>query len=39
MVFSDRWVRRGCDLGDPLLVEELTCLVRSYAALLEAVRA
>jgi hypothetical protein len=38
MVFSDLWVRQGCDLGSPLLVEELTCLVRSYGSLLEAVR-
>ncbi len=38
MTYSDRWVREGCDLGSPLLVEELTCLVRSYGALLEAVR-
>jgi hypothetical protein len=38
MVFSDLWVREGCDLGSPLLVEELTCLVRSYGSLLAAVR-
>ncbi len=38
MVFSDLWVRQGCDLGSPLLVEELTCLVRSYGSLLAAVR-
>jgi hypothetical protein len=38
MVYSDLWVRQGCDLGSPLLVEELTCLVRSYGALLVAVR-
>ncbi len=38
MLFSDLWVRQGCDLGSPLLVEELTCLVRSYGSLLAAVR-
>jgi hypothetical protein len=37
MGFSDRWVRDGCDLASPLLVEELTSLVRSYAALRDAV--
>jgi hypothetical protein len=38
MAHSDRWVREGCDLANPLLVDELVCLVRSYAALLAAVR-
>jgi hypothetical protein len=38
MVVSDRWVAEGCDLGSPLLVDELTLLVRSYAALREAVQ-
>ncbi len=37
MVVSDRWVEEGCDLGSPLLVDELTGLVRSYAALRAAV--
>jgi hypothetical protein len=34
---SDRWVAAGCDPEDPLLVEERSLLVRSYAALLAAV--
>ena len=38
MVVSDRWVAEGCDLGSPLLVEELTDLVRSYASLRAAVQ-
>jgi hypothetical protein len=37
MELSDRWVGRGCDPGDPLLTEERSLLVRSYAALLAAV--
>ena len=37
MVASDRWVERGCDPDDPLLAEERSLLVRSYAALLAAV--
>lgn len=37
MELSDRWVGRGCDPGDPLLAEERSLLVRSYAALLAAV--
>ena len=37
MVVSDRWVERGCDPDDPLLAEERSLLVRSYAALLAAV--
>jgi hypothetical protein len=37
MVVSDRWVEEGCDLGSPLLVDELTGLVQSYAALRAAV--
>jgi hypothetical protein len=37
-VASDRWVEEGCDLGSPLLVDELTGLVRSYAALRAAVQ-
>jgi hypothetical protein len=38
MRHSDAWVRAGCRLDDPLLVEELAELVASYSALLEAVR-
>lgn len=38
MVVSDRWVAEGCDLGSPLLVEELTALVQSYASLRAAVQ-
>ena len=37
MHVSDRWVADGCRLSSPLLVEELTLLVRSYDALLGAV--
>lgn len=37
MEVSDRWVEEGCDLGSPLLVDELTGLVRSYASLRAAV--
>ncbi len=37
MRHSDRWVREGCDLRSPLLDEERSALVRSYAALLAAV--
>jgi hypothetical protein len=37
MDLSDRWVERGCDPGDPLLAEERSLLVRSYAALLAVV--
>ncbi len=37
MRFSDAWVRAGCDLGSPLIVEERAALVRSYAGLLAAV--
>jgi hypothetical protein len=38
MQVSDRWVEQGCDLGSPLLVDELTGLVRSYADLRAAVQ-
>jgi hypothetical protein len=34
---SDRWVRTGCALDDPLLAEERRALVASYAALRVAV--
>jgi hypothetical protein len=37
MDVSDRWVEAGRDPQDPLLREERTLLVRSYAALLAAV--
>ena len=37
MQFSDRWVAQGCDLTSPLIGEERTALVRSYAALLAVV--
>jgi hypothetical protein len=38
MRHSDAWVKAGCHLEDPLLVDELAELVASYSALLEAVR-
>jgi hypothetical protein len=37
MDLSDEWVRRGCELGHPLVAQERAALVRSYAALLAAV--
>jgi hypothetical protein len=37
MRYSDEWVEQGCHLGSPLIVQERTALVRSYAALLGAV--
>jgi len=37
MDISDRWVNEGCHLASPLLAEERSLLVRSYAALLLAV--
>ena len=37
MRYSDEWVRGGCDLASPLVGEERTALVRSYAGLLAAV--
>jgi hypothetical protein len=37
MDVSDRWVEAGSDPANPLLAEERTLLVRSYAALLAAV--
>jgi hypothetical protein len=37
MDLSDRWVRAGCGLDDPLLAAERRALVASYAALLDAV--
>jgi hypothetical protein len=36
MDVSDRWVEAGCDPSDPMLAEERTLLVRSYASLLAA---
>jgi hypothetical protein len=36
MDVSDRWVDAGCDPADPMLAEERTLLVRSYASLLAA---
>ena len=35
--YSDRWVNDGCQLGSPLIDQERTALVRSYAGLLAAV--
>jgi hypothetical protein len=35
---SDRWVAEGCPAHSPLIAEERAALVRSYEALLEAVR-
>jgi hypothetical protein len=37
MRHSDQWVEEGCRLESPLIDEERTALVRSYAALLAAV--
>lgn len=37
MEVSDRWVQSGCDPADPLLAEERSLLIRSFAALLAAV--
>jgi hypothetical protein len=37
MDVSDRWVKAGCDVEDPLLKQERALLVRSFAALLAAV--
>jgi hypothetical protein len=37
MDVSDRWVEEGCHLASPLLSEERSLLVRSYAALLQVV--
>jgi hypothetical protein len=37
MRLSDRWVREGCDPASPLVADEQSALVRSYAALLAAV--
>ena len=37
MDVSDRWIEAGCDPRHPLLAEERSLLVRSYAALLAAV--
>jgi hypothetical protein len=33
MVHSDRWVDEGCDPTSPLIAEERSALIRSYAAL------
>ncbi len=38
MLLSDRWVAEGADLSSPLIGPERAALVRSYAALLGAVR-
>jgi hypothetical protein len=38
MLYSDRWVDEGCDPASPLIEEERAALVRSYKALLLAVR-
>jgi hypothetical protein len=38
MLHSDRWIDQGCDPTSPLIEEERAALVRSYEALLEAVR-
>ena len=37
MVHSDRWVEEGCDPASPLIAEERSALIRSYAALRSAV--
>jgi hypothetical protein len=37
MDHSDRWVTEGCDPASPLIIEERTALVRSYAGLLATV--
>jgi hypothetical protein len=37
MRLSDEWVERGCDLDDPMLVDERKHLVASYTALRAAV--
>jgi hypothetical protein len=37
MDVSDRWVEAGCDPANPLLAEERSLLIRSFAALLAAV--
>jgi hypothetical protein len=37
MDVSDRWVEAGCDPGGPLLAQERSLLIRSYASLLAAV--
>jgi len=37
MEVSDRWVEAGCDPTDPLLAQERSLLIRSFAALLAAV--
>jgi hypothetical protein len=38
MLHSDRWVDEDCDPSSPLIEEERAALVRSYEALLDAVR-
>jgi hypothetical protein len=37
MDVSDQWVAAGCDLNDPLLLEERRSLVASYGALRDAI--
>lgn len=37
MRYSDQWVREGCEPASPLIAQERTALVRSYAGLLAAV--
>jgi hypothetical protein len=38
MLHSDRWIDEGCDPASPLIEEERAALIRSYGALLAAVR-
>jgi hypothetical protein len=38
VLHSDRWVDEGCDPSSALIAEERVALVRSYEALLDAVR-
>lgn len=38
MLHSDRWIDEGCDPSSPLIEEERAALIRSYEALLAAVR-
>jgi hypothetical protein len=37
MRYSDQWVEEGCDLASPLIAQERSALVRSYAGLLAGV--
>jgi hypothetical protein len=38
VLHSDRWIDEGCDPSRTLIAEERAALVRSYEALLDAVR-